>query len=122
MLNYCFPFLKLFLLSKHCQSLTSSLSLPITVIFQLQSKTLEKGVCCRALWPLTLYILGYRSLDQAILLLKELQNWKEISSVAHKACQLFQEHGSPDTAALLLDKSAKIIEQHLPEDALNLYK
>jgi hypothetical protein len=35
---------------------------------------------------------------------------------------LFQEHGSPDTAALLLDKSAKLIEPHLPEDALILYK
>jgi hypothetical protein len=41
-------------------------------------------------------------LDQAIILLKELQEWKEISNIAHKACQLFQEHGSPDTAALLL--------------------
>ena len=63
-----------------------------------------------------------RSLDQAIILLKELQDWKEISIIAHKACQLFQEHGSPDTAALLLDKSAKMIEPHLPEDALILYK
>ncbi|XP_046442969.1 gamma-soluble NSF attachment protein-like [Daphnia pulex] len=63
-----------------------------------------------------------KSLDQAIILLKELQEWKEISNIAHKACQLFQEHGSPDTAALLLDKSAKMIEAHLPEDALVLYR
>ncbi|XP_057370935.1 gamma-soluble NSF attachment protein-like [Daphnia carinata] len=68
------------------------------------------------------YFSAAKSLDQAILLLKELQDWKEISTIAHKACQLFQEHGSPDTAALLLDKSAKIIEPHLPEDALVLYK
>ena len=56
-------------------------------------------------------------MDQAIILLKELQDWKEISNIAHKACQLFQEHGSPDMAALLLDKSAKMIEPHLPEYA-----
>ncbi|KAK4020850.1 hypothetical protein OUZ56_002794 [Daphnia magna] len=68
------------------------------------------------------YFSAAKSLDQAILLLKELQDWKEISTIAHKACQLFQEHGSPDTAALLLDKSAKMIEPHLPEDALVLYK
>ncbi len=91
-----------------------------------------------------MFIFCIRSLDQAILLLKDLQDWKEIANVAHKACQLFQEHGehlfeshetgfiidhmhfvlsgSPDTAALLLDKSGKIIEPHLPEEALILYK
>ena len=71
--------------------------------------------------PLHFFIFN-RSLDQAILLLKDMRDWKEISSVAHKACQLFQEHGSPDTAALLLDKSGKMIEPHLPEEALVLYK
>ena len=69
-----------------------------------------------------IFFIFNRSLDQAILLLKDMRDWKEISSVAHKACQLFQEHGSPDTAALLLDKSGKMIEPHLPEEALVLYK
>ena len=51
-----------------------------------------------------------------------MQDWKEVALVAHRACQLFQEHGSPDTAALMLDKAGKIIEPHIPEDALTLYK
>jgi len=50
-----------------------------------------------------------------------MKEWKEIVPVSHKACQLYQEYGSPDTAALSLDKAGKIIEQHLPEEALNLY-
>lgn len=54
--------------------------------------------------------------------MRELQEWKELSEAAHKACQLYQEHGSPDTAALLLDKAAKMIEAQLPEEALTLYK
>jgi gamma-soluble NSF attachment protein len=61
-------------------------------------------------------------LDQSVLILKEMQDWKEVSLVAHRACQLFQEHGSPDTAALMLDKAGKIIEPYIPEDALTLYK
>jgi len=50
-----------------------------------------------------------------------MKEWKEITVAAHKACQLYQEYGSPDTAALSLDKAGKIIEAHLPEEALNLY-
>jgi len=68
------------------------------------------------------YFSAAKSLDQSVLILKEMQDWKEISLVAHRACQLFQEHGSPDTAALMLDKAGKIIEPHIPEDALTLYK
>jgi len=34
---------------------------------------------------------------------------------------LFREHGTPDTAALALDKGAKIVENKHPEVALDLY-
>ena len=54
--------------------------------------------------------------------MRELQQWKELSDTAHRACQLYQEHGSPDTAGLLLDKAGEMVESHLPEEALNLYK
>jgi len=67
------------------------------------------------------YFSAAKNLDQAVLILREMKEWKEIVPVAHKACQLYQEFGSPDTAALSLDKSGKIIEAHLPEEALNLY-
>jgi len=67
------------------------------------------------------YFSAAKNLDQAILILREMKEWKEIVTVAHKACQLYQEYGSPDTAALSLDKAGKIIEAHLPGDALDLY-
>lgn len=35
---------------------------------------------------------------------------------------MYQTHGSSDTAAASLDKAAKIIEQHNPEQALELFK
>ena len=43
-----------------------------------------------------------------------MKEWKEIVTVAHKACQLYQEYGSPDTAALSLDKAGKIISDNAP--------
>jgi tetratricopeptide (TPR) repeat protein len=38
-----------------------------------------------------------------------------------RACQLFREHGTPDTAALALEKGAKMVEAKYPEVALDLY-
>lgn len=35
---------------------------------------------------------------------------------------MYREHGIPDTAALSLEKGAKIIENHLPEKALVMYE
>lgn len=67
------------------------------------------------------YFSAAKNLDQAVLILREMSEWKEIVTVAHKACQLYQEYGSPDTAALSLDKSGKVVEAHLPEEALNIY-
>lgn len=59
---------------------------------------------------------------QIILILKEQNSLHEIEDLAHRACQLYQQQGSPEAAATALDKAAKIIESTLPESALNLYQ
>lgn len=61
-------------------------------------------------------------MDQAILLAKDLNDFKEVSQLAEKACNLYQQHGSPESGAASLDKAAKILEQHEPEQALRLYQ
>lgn len=57
-----------------------------------------------------------------ILILKETNSLLEIEENVNKACNLYQQHGSPEAAATALDKAAKIVEQKHPEIALNFYK
>lgn len=63
-----------------------------------------------------------KCLDQAILICKEMNNLGDIRKLAERACNLYQQHGSPESGATVLDKAAKILEQTHPEDALQLYK
>lgn len=42
--------------------------------------------------------------------------------LAERACNLYQQHGSPESGAASLDKAAKILEQNNPEQALRLYQ
>lgn len=63
-----------------------------------------------------------KCLDQAILICKEMNNFGEIRKLAERSCNLYQQHGSPESGATVLDKAAKILEQSHPEDALQLYK
>lgn len=46
----------------------------------------------------------------------------EIEALAHRACKLYQQQGSPEAGASSLEKAAKIVEHTLPEHALNLYQ
>uniref|UniRef100_A0A182NGU9 Gamma-soluble NSF attachment protein n=1 Tax=Anopheles dirus TaxID=7168 RepID=A0A182NGU9_9DIPT len=63
-----------------------------------------------------------KCLDQAILICKEMNNLGDIRKLAERSCNLYQQHGSPESGATVLDKAAKILEQSHPEDALQLYK
>ncbi len=38
---------------------------------------------------------------------KELKEWKKAGEYIEQAAELFLEHGTPDTGALVLDKGAK---------------
>lgn len=51
-----------------------------------------------------------------------MNNLAEVRKYAEKACNLYQQHGSPESGAATLDKAAKILEGTNPEDALQLYK
>uniref|UniRef100_A0A182J0F2 Gamma-soluble NSF attachment protein n=1 Tax=Anopheles atroparvus TaxID=41427 RepID=A0A182J0F2_ANOAO len=60
--------------------------------------------------------------DQAILISKEMNKLGDIRGLAERACSLYQQHGSPESGAIVLDKAAKILEHSHPEDALQLFK
>ena len=66
--------------------------------------------------------LFFRCIDQAILLAKDLNDFREVMQLAERACNLYQQHGSPESGAASLDKAAKILEQNNPEQALRLYQ
>lgn len=64
----------------------------------------------------------YRCLEQAALVSKEIGDLEAIFKLSERAACMFQEHGVPDTAALTLDKGAKMIDGQLPEKALHMYE
>lgn len=64
----------------------------------------------------------YRSMEQAVLVCKELGNLSEVMKLAHSACSLYQQHGSAKSGSSVLDKAAKLLESTQPEQALELYK
>ncbi|XP_076244085.1 gamma-soluble NSF attachment protein [Calliopsis andreniformis] len=63
-----------------------------------------------------------KSIEQAILISKEMGNLADVPKLAHSACNLYQMYGSHDAGASVLDKAAKMIEAKQPHDALELYK
>ncbi|XP_015586077.1 gamma-soluble NSF attachment protein [Cephus cinctus] len=63
-----------------------------------------------------------KCLEQALLVCKEVGKLSEVPKLAHSACSLYQEHGSPESSATVLDKAAKMLESTEPEQALQLYQ
>lgn len=63
-----------------------------------------------------------KSIEQAVLICKEMGNLKDIPRLAHSACSYYQQHGSPESGATVLDKAAKMIESSDPQQALELFK
>ena len=53
---------------------------------------------------------------------KELGDLRDVQQIAERACNLYQQHGSCDSAAMTLDKGAKLLEAQYPEQALRLYQ
>ncbi|XP_014215904.1 gamma-soluble NSF attachment protein-like [Copidosoma floridanum] len=63
-----------------------------------------------------------KNMESVILVLKEMNKLDELPRLAHSACSLYQQHGSPESGASVLDKAGKILEQKEPEKAMELYK
>lgn len=64
----------------------------------------------------------FRCIDQAVLVCKDLGDYRDVASLAERACNLYQQHGSPDSGSAALDKAAKLLESQNPEQALRLYQ
>jgi len=62
-----------------------------------------------------------KSLDQAAMVTRDMGDVLGAADLIERACQLFREHGSPDTAATTFEKGAKMVESQHPERALSMY-
>ncbi|XP_067651910.1 gamma-soluble NSF attachment protein-like isoform X2 [Haliotis asinina] len=62
-----------------------------------------------------------KSYEQAAMICKENKEIDQCLHLMQTAATLFQEHGTPDTAALTLDKAAKMVEMNQPEKAIDMY-
>lgn len=51
-----------------------------------------------------------------------MNSFSDIRMLAERACNLYQQHGSPESGAATLDKAARILEEPMPDQALALYQ
>ncbi|XP_076057010.1 gamma Soluble NSF attachment protein 1 [Oratosquilla oratoria] len=63
-----------------------------------------------------------KALDQAAHVSKDLNDYDAVFTLCERAAVLYQEHGVPDTAALCLEKGAKLLEAKCPDKALHMYR
>ncbi|XP_043286153.1 gamma-soluble NSF attachment protein-like isoform X2 [Venturia canescens] len=63
-----------------------------------------------------------KNLEQVLLICRDTGDMAEIPKLAHSSCSLYQQHGSPESGATVLDKAGKMIESTDPEGALPLFQ
>lgn len=65
-----------------------------------------------------------KALDQAVLVSKEMGNFRQIPNLAERAAIYYQTTNSNECAISSLERAAKILleKDHYPEQALPLYK
>ncbi|CAB3226365.1 unnamed protein product [Arctia plantaginis] len=63
-----------------------------------------------------------KSLENALIVCKEKASPEELYNLAMEASSLYQQHGSGDSGASILDKAAKILEENSPELAVKLFQ
>jgi len=64
----------------------------------------------------------FRSLDQAIIVSKDIGDLSDIFTLAMKASHYYQQQGSPESASSLLNKTADILLLSDPESSVKLLK
>lgn len=62
-----------------------------------------------------------KSYEQIVMVLKETQNWVEMTEFGHRAANLLQQQGSHESASSALERTAKMVEMEYPAGALELY-
>ncbi|XP_067931802.1 gamma-soluble NSF attachment protein-like [Watersipora subatra] len=62
-----------------------------------------------------------KSFEQAAFVAKDMQDLLQTSKLVERACNMFLENGTPDTAALALLRAAKMVEGELPDRAVSMY-
>jgi hypothetical protein len=85
--------------------------------YELHCSVIDISLCAE--FSVVLY---FRCIDQAVLVCKDVGDYRDVASLAERACNLYQQHGSPDSGSASLDKAAKILEAQHPEQALRLYQ
>ncbi|KAJ8277555.1 hypothetical protein GJAV_G00076580 [Gymnothorax javanicus] len=63
-----------------------------------------------------------KALEQAGMMLKDMERMPEAIQYIEKASMMYVENGTPDTAAMALDRAGKLIEPIDLEKAVNLYQ
>ncbi|XP_036100887.1 gamma-soluble NSF attachment protein isoform X3 [Molossus molossus] len=63
-----------------------------------------------------------RAYEQAGMMLKEMQKLPQAVQLIEKASMMYLENGTPDTAAMALERAGKLIENVDPEKAVQLYQ
>ncbi|XP_026745245.1 gamma-soluble NSF attachment protein-like [Trichoplusia ni] len=63
-----------------------------------------------------------KALENAIIVSKEISTHEELYDLAVESSNLYQQHGSGDSGATVLDKTAKILEENSPELAVKLFQ
>ena len=53
------------------------------------------------------YCHHFRAYESAALMFRDLKDYDQVADVSEKACLLYQENGTPDTAAIALERAAK---------------
>ncbi len=61
-------------------------------------------------------------MEQVILVSKEMNDLREVAKLAEEACNLYQHHGSADTAVLLLEKAGNILLDSSSVDSLRMFQ
>uniref|UniRef100_I3LX73 Gamma-soluble NSF attachment protein n=1 Tax=Ictidomys tridecemlineatus TaxID=43179 RepID=I3LX73_ICTTR len=64
----------------------------------------------------------FQAYEQAGMMLKEMQKLPEAVHLIEKASMMYLENGTPDTAAMALERAGKLIENVDPEKAVQLYQ
>lgn len=63
-----------------------------------------------------------KAIEQAGMMMKEQKKMPEAIQYIEKACMMYMENGTPDTAAMALDRAGKLIEPINLEKAVDLYQ